>query len=223
MRILIGIESSANFRVTRLGLFAIAAALTIGTCGCWAAALQLAPLGISAVEAVGSGTVHLVEAATMSAHQGSGKNATDPNHPEEDEIDREERCDELELEVPGVIEIRRNGSGSPEYRELSVGGSPDEPQWTPLLDKDTGPGGWHPAINFLQMNFTPPLSGALPPSGSGYLAYAANEPKTEVEQNRLVALTVDFGSGPGTFTWNNRVYQYVVATKLPCFPAPPNG
>ncbi len=213
-----------KFSLTRFVLVAGAAAIAIGACGCWTAALQLAPLGIEAVEAVGSGAINLAEAATMSAHQSSASpNATDPNHPEEDEVDREERCDELDLEVPGVVEIRKNASGSAEYRELRLGGSPDEPQWAALPDKDTGPGGWRPAINFLQMSFTPPLSGEMPQKGSSYLAYAANDPQNEVEQDRLVALTVDFGSGMGTFRWNGRVYQYVVASRLPCFPPPANG
>lgn len=213
-----------KFPLTRLVLIAGAAALAFGTCGCWAAALQLAPMGVQAVEAVGSGVVQLAEGAAISAHQrNASSNAADPNHPELDEVDREERCDELELEIPGVVEIRRNASGAPEYRELRLGGSPDEPQWAPMLDKDTGPGGWRTAVNFVQMNFSPPLTGELPQTGSGYLAYAANDPRTEVEQDRLVALTVNFGSGMGTFSWNDRVYQYVTASRLPCFPPPPNG
>lgn len=213
-----------KFPLMRLALFAAAAALALGTCGCWAAALQLAPLGIQAVEAVGSGVVHLAEGAAISAHQHSASRAArDPNHPDEDEVDREERCDELELEVPGVVEVRKSPAGTPEYRELRLGGSPDEPQWAPILDKDTAAGGWRPALNFMRMNFTPPLDGLLPPSGSAYLAYAPTEPRTEVEQDRLVALTVDFGSGVGTFGWNGRIYQYAVASKLPCFPSPPNG
>jgi len=213
-----------KFPLMRLVLVAGAAALALGTCGCWAAALQLAPLGVQAVEAVGSGVVQLAESATLSAHQSNAsRDSAEPNHPQEDEVDREERCDELDLEIPGVIEIRKNASGAPEYRELRLGGSPDEPQWAPVPDKDTGPGGWRTAVNFMQMNFTPPLSGELPPTGSGYLAYAANEPQTDAEQDRLVALTVDFGSGMGTFSWNGRVYQYVVASRLPCFPPPASG
>jgi len=214
----------SRFSLARLVLVAGGAALALGTCGCWAAALQLAPLGVQAVEAVGSGVVELAEGAAISAHQSSAsRSAVDPDHKDEDEVDREERCDELELEVPGVVEIRKNTSGTPEYRELRLGGSPDEPQWAPVLDKDTSPGGWRAAVNFMQMNFSPPLAGALPQTGSGYLAYATTEPQTDVEQDSLVALTVDFGSGMGTFSWNGRIYQYVIASKLPCFPAPPNG
>jgi hypothetical protein len=212
----------AKYRLLRMTLFAGLTALAFGVCGCWAAALQLAPIGIQAVEAVGSGAVQLAEAATISGHQKS-KNAADEDHPNEDEVDREERCDELELEIPGVVEIRKNTTGAPQYRELHLGGSPDEPQWAPVLDKDTGPGGWQTAVNFMQMNFTPPLDGALPETGTSYLAYAATEPQSDVERDRLVALTVNFGSGAGTFTWNGRGYQYVVKKKLPCFPPPPSG
>jgi hypothetical protein len=200
-----------------------AAALSLGVCGCWAAALQLAPVGISALESVGSGAVELAEAATISGHQKTPKDPTDPDDPNQDQADREERCDELELEIPGVIEIRKNASGAPEYRELRLGGSPDEPQWAAVLEKDAAPGGWRPAVNFMQMNFTPPLAGALPETGSGYLAYAASEPESDVEQDRLVALTADFGTGVGTFNWNGRGYRYVVKKRLPCFPPPPSG
>jgi hypothetical protein len=212
----------AKYPLMRLALYAGGIVLAIGSCGCWAAALQLAPLGIGAVEAVGSGAVQLAEAATISSHSKS-KNDADEDHPNEDEVDREERCDELELEIPGVVQIRKSTTGAPQYRELRLGGSPDEPQWAPVLDKDTGPGGWQTAVNFMQMNFTPPLSGALPETGAGYLAYAASEPQSDVERDRLVALTVNFGSGTGTFTWNGRGYQYVVKKKLPCFPPPPSG
>jgi len=168
-------------------------------------------------EDIGAGAVHLAEGAVIASHQ--GKN--DQNAKLGDEVDREDRCDELEIEVPGVIELRQRAAGAPEYRELRLGGGPDESVWAPMLDHDTAAGGWHPAVNFLQMNFAPPLAGAIPDTGSIYLAYAPTEPTTSVERDLLVAMTVNFGAATGSFDWKGRSYQYSLTHQLPCFPTTP--
>jgi len=190
------------------------AALAIGVGGCWAAALQLAPIGLQVAETIGSGAAHLVEGAAMASHQGKA----DQNGQLGDEVDREDRCDELEIEVPGVIELRKSAARSPEYREIRLGGGPDESVWAPMLDHDTAAGGWRPAVNFLQMNFAPPLAGAVPDTGTVFLAYAPTEPTTSVERDLLVSMTVNFGAAIGSFNWNGRSYQYSLVHKLPCFP-----
>jgi hypothetical protein len=200
----------------RAANIAVTAALALGVSGCWAAALQLAPVGLQVAEDIGAGAVHLVEGAAVASHQGK----TDPNRQLGDEVDREDRCDELEIEVPGVIELRKNATGTAQYRELRLGGGPDESIWAPALDHDTAAGGWRPAVNFVQMNFTPPLAGALPNSGTIFLAYAPTEPTTSVERDLLVAMTVNFGTAIGSFNWKGRSYQYSLARKLPCFPPP---
>jgi hypothetical protein len=204
----------------RFALTACALTFALGTGGCWYAALQLAPLGLQAAEAVGGGAVNLVAKAAAATHSSSHSDNEGDRKAGEDEIDREERCDELQLEVPGVIELRQSGEASgPEWRELRLANS-DFPQWEVLQDKDSAQGGWRPAINLLKMSFTPPLEGSLKPGVPNYLAYAPAEPKTSIEQDQLVALTVDFGTGNGTFQWNGRRYQYAVVRNLPCFPAP---
>jgi hypothetical protein len=197
--------------VMRLALAAGALALALGAGGCFLPALSLLPLGVQAAETVGSSVVEVAASAA----------ASHTKTPPEDEIDHEERCDDLELDMPGLIELHADKSGNlPQWRELALGGSTDEPVWEPMLEKDAPAGGWHPAQNLTTMNFAPPLESSLTYGAENYMAYAPAEPTTSVEQDRLVALTVDFGAATGTFHWNGRVYQYSVVRKLPCFPPP---
>ncbi len=113
-----------------------------------------------------------------------------------------------------LVELRKSG-GAPEYRELHLQNSADEAHWTPIVDSETGPDGWIPAVNFLKMDFQPPLTDAIPNAGSCYLAYApmATDPNNPYQAAELK-------SGPGssvsTFSWAGRVYQYTVAPTLPC-------
>jgi len=115
-----------------------------------------------------------------------------------------------------LVELRKNGAGAPEYRELHLQSSTDEAHWTPIVDSETGPDGWIPAVNFLKMDFQPPLTNAIPSTGSCYLAYAPiaidlNSPDQVAElKSGNAAGQVD------TFSWAGRVYQYMVARTLPC-------
>jgi hypothetical protein len=184
----------------------------IGLSGCWYAAIQLAPVALSAV-------VRTVEGAVMLAHHGSAPPHEDLR-PGEDEGDRRDRCEQLQVEVPGVIELHKNAAGVPEYRELSLGGSLDDGRWMTVVDSDTAADGWRPAVNFLQMNFAPPLDGALSGTEIDYLAYAPAKSESLAEQERIAALTTNFGTAVGTFNWSGRVYQYALTHTLPCFPPP---
>lgn len=189
----------------------LAIVLAIGACGCWMAALQFAPMALQAVGSVGTGLAHAAENAAASGH------VDDPGH---SPADTEEKCDQLQIEVPGVIEFRVAQVGAePQWRELTLSNSIDEPEWEPLREQDSAPGGWHPALNLAKMNFTPPLEGVLKAGDGNYLAYAPSDPRTSVEQDQLVSMTVDFGTGIGTFLWNGRIYQYSLVRQLPCFPA----
>jgi hypothetical protein len=183
-----------------------ATVLAAGADGCWMGAAQLAPLGLEVASTVGSGVIKTAA--------GSHGDAT------EDDIDREERCDDLQLEAPGLIELRTDKIGAPQWRELRLGGSTDEPRWEVATGKDTAAGGWLPAQNLSTMNFAPSLQSSLKPDAENYVAYAPADPKTSTEQDQLVALTVDFGAATGIFRWNGRTYQYSVVRKLPCFPPP---
>ncbi len=201
---------------SRIGAVLFGAMLVTGTSGCMLAAL---PLAISAAEGVGSAVANVTLGAVVAAHQKSGASAVDPAHPGESEGDRWDRCQELQFEVPAVIELHKNAAGAPEYRELQLGGSQAQPQWTPIVAQDTDPGGWRPAVNFLHMDFTPPL-GPLPSMGSDYLAYRPMESDSSVPQVEFSSLNVNFGKTEGTFRWNGSLYQYALAFTLPCFPAP---
>ena len=183
-------------------------------------AIQFAPLIASAAKTVGAGTIEMVSGVGASTHG-------DAIHAKRDEDAREaamnsgEACNQLEIEVPDVIELRRSSSGAPEYRELQISESLDQRQWAPIADSDTTGDGWRPAVNFLQMNFTPPLGAVVPESSSSFLAYTPSKVITAADGDRLTAMTSNFGKPIGTFTWNGNYYHYVVTSSLPCFPPPP--
>jgi hypothetical protein len=197
----------------------LCAGLAFGSSGCWLAALQLAPVVLNVAEGVGTGVVHVAETAIIGAHNSSSKDPQDL-HPGEDEVDRRDRCDKLTVETPGLIELRSNDSGAPEYRELALNVTFDHTDWEPVVDEEAGGEGWQAAVNFLKMQFTPPLDANLPKDGKDYLAYSPVEPKTAEEVDQLSNLTANFGAPLGTFIWNERTYQYVTTTALPCFAAP---
>lgn len=133
----------------------------------------------------------------------------------DDEADRRERCDDLRATPPGIIELRMASAGlSPQLRELTIDGSGPEPSWAPASASD-GPA-WTTAENLSQLDFTPPLE--LAPNSVHYLAYAPAEPATVAETNQLDSFQAEFGGGAGTFNWHERVYQYALVPRLPCFP-----
>lgn len=186
----------------------ILGALGIGLGGCWAAALQLVPVGLSAAGAVSNGAMNLA----------SNSSGSHDLHAGEDEADRHERCDNLEETAPMVIELRRADTGSaPQWRELQIANATGEPRWAAAGGPDGGPQ-WRASQNLLNMNFAPPLALPAKPNVSTYLGYAPSEPRTSVEQDELTGLTANFGAAIGTFVWNGRTYQYATAARLPCFP-----
>ena len=111
-----------------------------------------------------------------------------------------------------LVELRKNGAGAPEYRELHLLNSVDEAHWTPVVGGDTGADGWLPAVNFLKMDFNPPLTAEIPNAGTCYLAYAP----TAIDPNQAADTTSPVGADTGTFSWAGQVYQYTVARTLPC-------
>ncbi len=194
-----------------------AAAVSVSISGCWLAAAQFAPLAANAAEYVGSTALEVASGVGAATH-------ADATAAKEEEASRQaamnsgDNCNQLEVEVPDVIELRRSASGAPEYRELQVRDSLDQRQWAPLADSGDG---WQPAVNFLQMNFTPPLGAVVPESASSFLAYTPSKVITAADGDRLTAMTTNFGKPIGTFTWNGTYYHYVVTSTLPCFPPPP--
>ena len=183
-----------------------AATAVLSLTGC--PAIALAPMAVQAGEMAGVGAI----SATGSMIEGKS-GAGDPS-------ESEERCDELQLEVPGAIEFKVADNSPTAWRELQLGGSTDAPQWQAIASDESDDAGWRPLVNLPTMRFAPPLQAELRAGKHNYLAYAPAEPGTSVERDQLVALTADFGAGMGTFEWKGRAYQYTVVNRLPCFPGP---
>jgi len=216
--------SKINFASMLLVLFA--GAVAIFASGCWILAAQLAPYAVSAAEDVGEGVAQVTTgvAAAVAGENHKGEDLAHAEaHERENLMENGNSCDQLAAEAPGVIELRKSAAGAPEYRELELAASPDygDAEWAPIADKGEGDGGWHPAVNFLQMNFSPPLTGTIPNADSNYLAYAPAQSISAADADRLATLTANFAATAGTFTWSGRDYRYAVTRTLPCFPPPP--
>jgi hypothetical protein len=184
------------------------------------AAAQLAPIAASAAEDVGAGALELTAGIGASAHRAAAQ-AKKEEDARASAMNSDDSCIQLEVEVPGVIELRRSAAGTPEYRELQVSDSLDQRQWAPIADSETTADGWRPAVNFLRMNFSPPLGAVVPETASSFLAYAPSQFVSQADSDRLTAMTSNFGKPVGTFTWEGHYYHYVVTSTLPCFPPPP--
>jgi hypothetical protein len=202
-----------HFALKRAALGCVTLALAVVASGCWMAAMQLAPVAIQAVEAVGGGVANLAVGGVAAAHQSH----QDKNMPPPDS----EVCDELSQEVPMLVELKTDTTGTTRYRELSLVGSDMDPEWAAMPNQDTQGGGWKLASNFTKMHFQPSLQGELTANSIAYVAYAAADAHDVTEQDQLNALEIGFGPAMGTFTWNERAFRYAVVHKLPCFPPPP--
>jgi hypothetical protein len=116
---------------------------------------------------------------------------------------------------PGVIELRKDPTGAPEYRELKIDFTPTEARWTPVVEYDTAADGWRPAEHFLEMNFSPPLPAVISAARTTYLAYAPAFTKSPDDEEQLKEFDRSFGDPVGTFNWNGHVYQYSLPQVLP--------
>ncbi len=116
---------------------------------------------------------------------------------------------------PGVIELRKDATGSPEYRELRIDFTNSDARWTPVVEYDTAADGWRPAEHFLEMNFSPPLPSVIAIDHTTYLAYAPALTKSPDDEEQLKQFDRSFGDPVGTFNWNGRVYQYSLPQALP--------
>jgi hypothetical protein len=184
--------------------------LCLAIAGCAAAsAVQLAPMALSATSALGASAMDAVGGHTSSERDDGGPR-----------LDSQERCDELANANFDTIELRIDDTGPIMWRELQLSGLPASPQWRPIAGEYGSRAGWRPLGTLNAISFVPPLASSLKRGRPNYLAYAPSEPQTSAEEDQLVALTMDFGAGMGTFQWNGRAYQYTLVNKLPCFPAP---
>jgi hypothetical protein len=192
----------------------LGAAMALGSAGCALPLLGVIPTAIS-----------LVHAAYKAGSTSDDPDAKNPDAAEPTEeaskppaqLTTGNLCQMMALTHPDMVlvELRKNGAGALEYRELHLQNSTDEAHWTPTVDSETGPDGWLPAVNFLKMDFQPPLADSIPSTGSCYLAYAplAIDPTDSVQAAALQSPAA--GQVP-TFSWGGRVYQYQVARTPPC-------
>jgi hypothetical protein len=213
-------RSTPTERISTAFLAMLAGALALSTTGC----VALPFLG--AIPSVAS---FIYNVGTGKSDNNGDTAAKDPNQDPAAVTTAEEAskpptqltpdniCHLMALARPDVIvvELRKNTSGSPEYRELRLQPGAEDAHWTPVVDSDGGPDGWRPAVNFLKMDFKPALNEVIPDSGTCYLAYAPlaidpNNPATPVEAKSAP------GNAAGDFAWEGREYQYRVEPTLPC-------
>jgi hypothetical protein len=193
----------------------LAASMALGTAGCMLPLLGAIPSVISMAHSLyTSGSGKDDDAAAKDAEAEAA--TEEPSKPAA-QLRPANLCQMMALARPDMVlvELRKNGGGAPEYRELHLQNSTDEAHWTPIVDSETGADGWIPAVNFLKMDFQPPLTDAIPNAGSCYLAYApiAIDPNNPYQAAELKSGS---GSSASTFSWAGRVYQYTVAPTLPC-------
>ena len=177
------------------------------------------PLAANAAEYVG-GTALELTSGIGARETAESTEAKKEAAARESAMNSGDACNQLEVEVPDVIELRRSAAGAPNIassdkryaRRATVAAAGRQRH-----DTD----GWRPAVNFLQMNFTPPLGAVVPESSSSFLAYTPSKVITAADGDRLTAMSSNFGKPVGTFTWNGNYYHYVVTSTLPCYPPPP--
>ena len=195
----------------------LVAAIPFGAAGCVLPLLSMIPSAISLAHAAytaGSGSKDDAEAKNQEAETPTEEASATTPPPQ---LTPANLCKMMSLTHPDVVlvELRKNSAGDPEYRDLHLQSSAEEAHWTPTVDSETGPDGWIPAVNFLKMNFQPPLANSIPDVGTSYLAYApiAIDPNNPYQAAELKSET---GNGMDTFFWQGRVYEYTVARTPPC-------
>ncbi|HEV2169334.1 MAG TPA: hypothetical protein VGR40_00225 [Candidatus Binatus sp.] len=189
-------------------------ALAISTSGC---------LALPFLSAIPSAASFIYNVAT-------GKTDSDSKNPDQDaeaaaeepakppaQLTPDNICHLMAIARPDliVVQLRKNATGAPEYRELRLQSGADDAHWTPVVDSDGGPDGWRPAVNFLKMDFKPALTEVIPDTGTCYLEYApiAADPTNPVQP---VEAKASPGNAAGDFAWEGREYQYRVEPTLPC-------
>jgi hypothetical protein len=215
-----GNRHSAERAIPRLGLSAaifavLAGAMTVGISGCVALPF------LSVIPSVAS---FVYNAATKKDGDSDADAKNQDPEPTEEaskpppQLTTENLCHMMALARPDmmVVELRKSSAGAPEYRELRLlKNSEEDARWTPVVDTDTGPDGWRPAVNFLKMDFNPPLTDVIPSTGSCYLAYVpiGADPNNP---NQAAEFKSASGEAAGDFSWQGQAYQYKVERTLPC-------
>jgi hypothetical protein len=195
----------------------LAASMALGTAGCFLPFLGAIPSVISMAHSLYTSGSSTDDAAAKDQEAETPTEEASTTTPPPKLTDAN-ICQMMAIARPDLVlvELRKSSASAPEYRELHLQNSTDEAHWTPIVDSETGPDGWIPAVNFLKMDFQPPLTDAIPSTGSCYLAYApiAIDPSNPYQVAELKSETA--AGKVDTFSWAGRVYQYMVARTLPC-------
>jgi hypothetical protein len=195
-----------SMRIGGMPVVLLAVAIAFGASGCFLPILTAIPSVIGLASSIYKSNDSDKDADSKTTLASSADSTSKPPG----KLNDGNVCQMMAIAHPDMVlvELRKNGSGAPEYRELHLLNSASEAHWTPVLSAETGADGWLPAVNFLKMDFNPPLTAEIPDAGTCYLAYvpAAIDP---TNPNPV-------GSDVGTFSWEGRAYQYTVARTLPC-------
>ena len=211
-------RSTPTARISTALLAMLAGALALNTTGCIALPfLGAIPSVASFVYNVSTGKKDSNSDTDAKTDDPAASPATEEASKPPPQLTPDNICHLMALARPDliVVELRKNTSGSPEYRELRLQPGAEDARWTPVVDSDGAPDGWRPAVNFLKMDFKPALNEVIPDSGTCYLAYAPlaidpNNPVMPVEAKSAP------GNAAGDFAWEGREYQYRVEPSLPC-------
>jgi hypothetical protein len=178
----------------------LSAALALGGCLAAAAAATYAPLGLSAVKALG--------ASAGSNMSGKGDNF--------DEAEQGARCDQLVQSPPYVAEVRAERDGTLVLRQWAIETSEGEQHWSVVGGKDADGAGWR-SESIASANFDPPLAKMLSARGRNYLISVPAETLNIGDSDRQISAVGAFGASAGSYQWNGRRYRYTIAKSLPCF------
>src|SRR5260370_11045052 len=141
-----GRRLGAELTLARLALTIGAGMLAVAVSGCWMAALQLAPAALSAVGGVGKGAVALAS---------NGKDKEDPE--DANDFPRGQKCDDLEMEAPVMVQMETGTGGSAKVRGLmNTQGMEADPRWETMPTQNTAPSRFPPLPNLAISLFHPP-------------------------------------------------------------------
>jgi len=210
-------EHSASRLARWSSMIALLGGVSLGAGGCLLPALSAIPSVISIAHDIATSKNDTNNEADTTNHdpEVSAVDSTTSSSPKKPGS----LCQLIAISRPDlvVVELRKSAGGAPEYRELHLVKSADDAYWAPMAGGNSGAEGWQPAVNFLAMDFKPPLTEAIPDSGTCYLAYRPTSSQS-TDPNQPAEFKTAAGDIGGSFSWEGRVYQYVVARTLPCLP-----
>lgn len=157
----------------------------------------------------------------MTATQGivAARAQSIPRGEQNDQEDQSERCVQLFNAPPEIEELRRKSDGGLESREIRLDASGPGPRWVGYRPKGNA-APWRSQSTIARLHFSPPFYDAIPDHQPRFLVYAKSVAETAQDSEQMMSAAQEFGNHVGTFEWRDKVYNYAVVDKLPCFPGP---